>query len=290
MRWYQLKEQAAGTKRLFLMWYIYNIFGKNAVKFLAFFVTIFAFIGAKEPRRCSKKYLEIAGLKPSLLNQFRHFLEYSYSLVDRMEIFSGKFDFDNIVFNEPDVIEEIINSKDGVFFICSHLGNIDVLRAFLYKYPEQRVNVFLTEEHCKIFNGFIKMIEKETPVTTYPVEDIGIDTSIEIKEKLSGGEYVFIAGDRTSKNSVNSEVELFSHKVKFPVGTFKLAQIMESPVYFVCALRQDFGYRVYLKKFVTNLKRKDALKQMQCEYAKFIEKYTHKAPLQFFHFYDLFDE
>ena len=42
MKWYEAKEQAAGTKRLFLLWYIYKIFGKNLVKFIAFFV-IFIF-------------------------------------------------------------------------------------------------------------------------------------------------------------------------------------------------------------------------------------------------------
>ena len=34
LKWYEVKEQAAGHKRLMLLWYIYNIAGKNAVKFI----------------------------------------------------------------------------------------------------------------------------------------------------------------------------------------------------------------------------------------------------------------
>lgn len=289
MKWYQQKEQAAGEKRLLITWKIYKIFGKKAVKVLAFFVTLFAFFGAKEARRCSKKYLKIIGLKPSLINQFRHFLEYSFSLVDRMEVFSGNYDYNRIIFDsaeDKDTLEKDFNK--GVFFICSHLGNIDVMRSFLYKNPNLRVNVFLSGEQCKVFNGFIRQIAIETPAVMYPVEDIGIETSIEIKDKLSHGEIVFMAGDRVSKNSANSEVELFGRKIEFPLGTFKFAQIMECPIFFVCALREGENYRVYLKNFTSEEKKSAAAFQMQKEYAEFLEIHTPLAPLQFFHFYDMF--
>ena len=290
MKWYQLKEQAAGEKRLLITWKIYKLFGKKAVKVLAFFVTFFAFIGAKEARRCSKKFLEIIGLKPTLINQFRHFLEYSYSLVDRMEVFSGNYDLKKIIFDSEDDKKALMDDfPKGVFFICSHLGNIDVMRAFLNKYPERHVNVFLSGEQCRIFNNFIKQIEADMPVSTYPVEEINIDTSIEIKDKLPQGQIVFMAGDRTSKNSSNSDIELFGHKVKFPLGTFKFAQLMESPVYFVCAIRNGEIYRVYLKKFITTSTKSASALKMQKEFAQFLEDLTRHYPLQFFHFYDMFD-
>lgn len=290
MRWYQQSEQAAGEKRLLITWKIYKIFGKKAVKVLAFFVTLFAFFGAKEARRCSKKNLEIIGLKPTIFNQFRHFLEYSFSLVDRMEVFSGNYDYNRIIFDSEEDRKNLENDFDkGVFFICSHLGNIDVMRAFLNKNPDRRVNVFLSGEQCKIFNNFIKQISIETPAVMYPVEDIGIETSIEIKDKLSRGEIVFMAGDRVSKNSTNCKVELFGKKVEFPLGTFRFAQIMESPIYFVCAIREGNSYKVYLKKFTSNAKKSAAASQMQKDFAKFLEKHTTLAPLQFFHFYDMFD-
>lgn len=284
-KWYQVKEQSAGEKRLLLTWKIYKIFGKKAVQILAFFITFFAFLNAKEQRRCSKKYLKIIGIKPSLLNQFRHFLEYSYSLVDRMEVFSGNFDYNKVIFENKDD-EKIF--KNGVFVICSHLGNIDIMRAFLDKYPEKRVNAFLSKEQCKIFNSFIKQIAVEKPVTTYPVEEIGIDTAIEIKDKLSAGEIVFMAGDRTSKNSTNSTLEFLKRKVQFPTGTFKFAEIMDCPIVFACALREHGKYRVYAEKFIPETKK--CSEQLRIEFVEFLEKHIPLAPLQFFHFYDMFED
>lgn len=290
-KWYQIKEQAAGKKRLFLTWKIYKIFGKKSVRALAFFITFFAFLNAKKARRCSKKYLKIVGIKPTFINQFRHFLEYSYSLVDRMEVFSGNYDFNKIVFNNK---EDEKLFENGLFVICSHLGNIDMMRAFLEKNPNRHVNVFLSAEQCKIFNNFIKQIEIENPVTTYPVEEIGIETPIEIKDKLKQGEIVFMAGDRTSKLSINSTVKFLNHNVQFPIGTFKFAQLMECPVVFACALREEAfkqnseRYRVYMKQFVPATKK--CAEQMQKEYIDFLENHIPLAPLQFFHFYDLFED
>ncbi len=289
MKWYQQKEQAAGEKRLYITWKIYKIFGKKAVKLLAIFITFFAFWGAKDARRNSKKYLEIIGIKPSLPNIFKHFLEYSYSLVDKMEVFSGNYNSKKIIFdNETDRISMENDFKNGIFFICSHLGNIDIMRALLQEY-NVHVNVFLSAEQCKIFNNFIRQISIPTAITTYPVENITINTSIEIKDKLSKGEIVFMAGDRTSKNSINKDIKFFDKKIQIPLGTFKFAKLMDCPIYYVCALRENNTYRIYMKKLVSLPTTSLNINKMQQEYADFLEKHTLLAPYQFFHFYDLFE-
>lgn len=291
MKWYQLKEQAAGEKRLILLWHIYKIFGKKAVKIIVFFVTLFAYLGAKEPKRCSKKYLSVVGLEPTFANSLKHFLAYSYSLIDRMEVFAGLYDPEKITFDSEQDKTQLENDLDkGVFFVCSHVGNIEIMRAFLLNSPQKHVNIFLSKEQCKIFNNFVKHLQIKTPITTYPVEDINIETSIEIKDKISNGDIVIMAGDRISKNSKNSFVEFLGHKVQLPLGTFKFAHMMECPIYFVCALNNKGDrYKIYLNKFNCNGTKQEAVHSMQAEYAKFLEKLTLTYPFQFFHFYDFFE-
>ena len=296
MRWYQVKEQAAGIKRLMLMYHIYCIAGKKAVKFITFFVTFFAFIFAPQIRYYSKKYLHQVGVKPTLKNQFLHFLSYANILIDNMETFINKFNPANITFADEDTKNNffnIVREKKGGFLISSHLGNIHVLRSFLsaeYNKYNVHVNIFLSETQCKIFNEFIRRIMlPQNDVTTYPVEQITIGTPIEIKEKIDRGELVFIAGDRTSKNSTNTEQKLFGQKVQFPAGTFRFAKLMECPVYFICALREGDNSKVYLKKFISDAPKSELADVMQKEFVSFLEKLTPLAPFQFFHFYDLFE-
>lgn len=292
MKWYQVEEQAAGTKRLFAIYWIHKVLGRNIVKFLVYFITFFAFCTAKKIRNYSAKYLSIVGEKPSLKNQYKHFLEYSLSLLDKMEVFSDTFDRNRISFvNDSEKLQLEQDYPKGVFFICSHLGNVDVMRTLFKDYPTIKVNVFLAKDQCKNFNSFIKAINKISNVTTYPVEDINITTSIEIKEKLSNGEIAIMAGDRTSPKAQNFTTKLFNHNVEFPLGTFKFAQLMNCPTYFICILKdENDNYKIYTKKFIPIQDKEKSFEKMKNEYTKFLEEKTHLAPFQFFHFYDLFSE
>lgn len=290
MKWYQQKEQAAGEKRLIILWNIYKFCGRRFVKFLVFFITFFAFLGAKEPRKYSKKYLSIMGLNSGIINQFKHILMHSYSLLDKMEVFAGTFKPENVFFdNENDKNNFIKDLQKGVFIIGSHLGNIEMMRVFLRTSIKKPLNIFLSVDQCKIFNNFIKQIEIESPAKIYPVEEININTSIEIKEKISAGEVVVMAGDRISKNSTNIKVPFLGKIIQLPSGTFKFAYLMEHPVYFVCALREGEKYRIYLRKFDFTGTKTETVKQMQQEYLAFLENLVPRYPFQFYHFYDFFE-
>ena len=295
-QWYEIKEQAAGEKRLWLMWYIYKFAGKKAINFIAFFVTFFTFIFAKDIRNYSKKYLKIieplTGIKPSIFNQFRHFLSYSHVLTDKVEIFSNNFDKEKVLFasaSECELLYSDLDKQKGVFFICSHVGNTDVMRTFFInntRHPGLRVNVFFSRTQSRIFNGFINKIAKEIPLNPYLVEEIGVNTAIQLKDSLDNGGIAFIAGDRVAENSNAAvfEAELFGHKVNFPVGSFKIAQLMEVPIYFIIALKtKKDTYTIHLEKhkFTT-------LSNLEQDYVKFLEKTVLLSPLQFYHFYDLF--
>ena len=98
LKWYEVKDQAAGRKRLMLLWYIYKIAGKKPVQFIVFFVTLFAFLGAPKIRKCSSNYLKIATGNGGIIQAFRHFLNFSYMLIDTMEMYTDNFGIQNIYF------------------------------------------------------------------------------------------------------------------------------------------------------------------------------------------------
>ena len=98
-----------------------------------------------------------------------------------------------------------------------------------------------------------------------------------------------MAGDRISANSINFEANFLSHKVEFPLGTFKLAQMMNVSTYFVSAIKiKNDKYSVHMKKFNFRETKKETLKAMQQEFIAFLEDKTRLAPYQFYHFYDMF--
>lgn len=296
MKWFEIKEQAAGKKRLILSWYLYKLFGVKVLYIIAFGVTFFTFIFSSKIRTYSKKYLniiqDVTDIKPNIINQFKHVFNYSSSLVDKLLVYSGEFDVNKLAFDsEKDKIQLFSDIKqgNGIFFICSHIGNIEVLQAmFLDKNtcPDFKVNIFLSNTQSQIFNDFIKTIKLDFPVKVFNIEDIGLNTGIELKDNLDNGEIVFIAGDRLAENNEHQYItsKVFSHKVNFPKGTFKLAKLMDVPTYFISAIKQGKQYKIFLEK-QNNLKEKELISS----YTKFLEKIIKTNPFQFFHFYDYFN-
>ena len=111
--------------------------------------------------------------------------------------------------SQKELLLDDLNKGEGDFFICNHLGNVDAMRAFVnsdIKDTCTSISVFLAKEQCKTFGSFINKITKNEKIFLNPVEDIDINTSIEIQERLNNGGIVFIAGDRISANSINFEV------------------------------------------------------------------------------------
>ena len=296
MQWFQIKEQSAGKKRLILSWYLYKLFGKNILYIIAFFVAFFTFIFAKNIRGFSKKYFTVienkTGLKPTLINTFKHIYSYAESLVDKILVYSGNFDSRNLIFdneNDKEMFFADIYKHKGVFCICSHIGNIEILQSlFIDKNIKSdfKTNIFLSNAQSQVFNDFLKTIKLDFPIKIFPIEDIGLNTGIELKENLNNGDIVFIAGDRLAEKNEKKiiEAELFNHKVSFPKGTFKLAKLMETPTYFISAIKEQNHYRIILEKQIS-LSENDLIKS----YIKYLEKITLINPFQFFHFYDFFN-
>ena len=295
MKWFEVNEQSAGKKRLLLTWYLYNIFGERILYVIAFGVSFFIFIFVPKIRGFSKKYLEkvqkYTNLKPNLVNQFKHIFACANAFADKILVFSGNYNIKNIVFDSETDKNQLygdINKNRGTFFICNHVGNVEVLHSLFedtISNPNCEINIFLSHKQSQIFNNFLKSIKKEFPAKLFPIEDIGLTTGIDLKDNLNKGDVVFIAGDRLSESGGKSiEVDFFDSKIHLPKGAFKLAKLMEVPTYFISVIKLKKEYVVFVEK-QENLSEKILVNK----YVKFMEKIILKAPLQFFHFYDFFE-
>ena len=295
-QWFQIKEQSAGEKRLILTWFLYKIFGKRILYVIAFLMSLITLVFSKEIREYSKEYLSIiekySNIKPNIINQFKNIYAYSVSLADRILAYSGGFDVNNLVFESEELKKQLfddINKQKGVFFICNHIGNIEVLQSFLINKNTQKdfkTNIFLSKKQSQIFNTFLERIKTEMPVKIFYVEEIGINTGAELKESLDAGDVVFIAGDRLAEENDKKcyTKELFDKKIYLPKGAFKLAKLMEVPVYFISAIKKDTKYTIYLEK-QTDITENT----LTDNFTLFLKKMILLNPLQFFHFYRFFN-
>ncbi len=299
-KWYKVNEKSAGEGRLLFSWYLYKIFGEKVLLLISFLVAFVSFIMNSDVRRYSKKYFQVVyeyfgdkNLKPSLLNSFRHVLSYANSLVFKLEAFGGALKYDKIKFADSNIADEIfekIEQKKGMVFICNHIGNVEIMRSLLLndnRVQPRNISIFLQEDHCRVFRNFMKKIEKENDkIKIYPIEEISLSTVSEIDDSLKDGGIVIMAGDRiASKNPQQSvKMKLFNEKILIPIGTFKIAKILKSDIYFVTCLREKNYFMTYMEN--NSNKTEEELRK---SFVSFMEKMTQISPYQFYHFYDIFN-
>lgn len=305
-KWFQIKEQSAGMKRLLFLWYLYKFFGEIPVRLIADIVAIVTYFVAKEQKNAVKKYLNIAydytkneSVKDNTFNRLKLFMNYANSLVDKMISFSGNLNCDKIVFansKEENSVQSEIESGKGVFFITTHVGNAELIRTLLFspKYKiKPRVNIFLKKEQCKIFNEFIEKISKDVNLETFAVEEIGVNTSILIKERLEQGEMVFMAGDRVSAENTEKvyKSKFLGKLINLPIGTIVFAELMDSPIFFINCIKDGKCHKIYAQKFVsTKENKKERLEKLKDSYGGFLEKSAVKTPYQYYNFFDIFED
>ena len=301
-KWFNLQEQGAGEKRLQLSLFLYRVSGSVPIRIIAFFVAVSVFFSAKERRCAAQKFFTVLNEYTEknysvFFSSLKLFINYANSLVDRIISFSGKMKDDKFVFaslEERDRLFRIMSNGGGVFFITTHVGNIEILRSFLMsdKFLKPRnVNIFLQPDICKKFNKFLKKAAIKTNVEFFSVDDIDMNTSLALHEKLQNGEISFIAGDRISANNVNKtyEREFLNRKIELPIGALRFGLLMDVPIFFIVCAKSNGCYKIHLSEFTSgDLPKKEKLERLKRAYGNFLEKYTLAYPHQFYNFFDIF--
>ena len=294
--WYEVREQSAGNLRLETLWFIYKVFGIKFFKFVLWFVCLFIVPFAKPARIASKKYKKILneyqkklGYKKTKISTFSHIYGFACGVLDKMVASCDKRNkIKFAVHKNSDWIQfqKYIEQNQGLFLICSHLGNIEVLSAF----PDsnhKKMHAFMQVSQTGTFHKFMMRHNIATNTTIYPTENIDISVAGEMYDNLQNGDLVMMAGDRTSPTSPSrfETVSFLGKNCRFPIGTFKFARAQSHPVFAICVMN-DGGekYTIYVKQI-----KSENIKEMIGEYARFLEQLVLIYPKQWFNFFDFFE-
>ena len=129
---------------------------------------------------------------------------------------------------------------------------------------------------------FVRYMDKSQK-ELHAVEDIGVETAVEMKEAIGRGDVVLMAGDRLSAGTGRTAVlrhGFLGRDCAFPKGVFRFAQLMECPVYAITCVRVGWNaYEVEARRMGADL---------LGDYAAFLESAARRHPDQWFQFYDFF--
>jgi predicted LPLAT superfamily acyltransferase len=312
LHWSKRKEHASryGPTKLLLI--IFKFFPLIILKLFAFPVGFFYFIFSSSARNDPAGFLQKALPKGSYRpfgSPLKTVISFSLALVEKMEVWGGKYPFKKLHFMDDDITELIdsLEKNKGAALICSHLGNAELLRGLAnFNLTGVSRNVPVTAlvdfSVTKNFNRMLEELNPDSKLRLVSVNEITPSTVIGLKEKLALGELVVIAGDRTSASSPDAVFMLpfLGRDAPFPQGVFILSLLLEAPVYTVFALRRgdlslkgEYGFYVHKNDIEFNCSRQERraeARKLALFFVERLEYYCKKYPHQWYNFYDFWSK
>ncbi len=293
--WARIGERGTLAGFRFLAW-LFRSLGDGLSRALLLPVTGYFYCTAPRARHASREYL-CKVLSPSLVSSslvFRHFLEFSNAIVDKVISWYGAIPLNRFRWFGRDAFRELVRGGKGAVLVSAHFGNVEVLRALSHSLPSVRINALMFTRNSK---RFVKILEEANPdshLRLIPVEDVTPEKLFEFREQVAQGEVIALLADRVVVGSPDRTlpVEFLGTTANFPEGPWVLAALLECPVYLVFAMRGDDGiYDVHFEHFsdglsVPRANRAKAMRELIERYAKRLEYYCRRSPLQWFNFYD----
>jgi len=277
--------------------FCYRLFGLYVFRLLLAPVILYFYGTNPHARAASKEYISL--IKPLLphhqqakINSIRHFWSFGDILLDKFLVWMGRIQKQDVVFETPEAFHKMESDNRGGIIVVSHLGNTEICSALAHQMPDIKVTMLVYTQHAEKFNKLMKQTGDNASINLMQVTDISPATAMQLSERIEAGEYIVIAGDRTPVNGGGrvSNVDFLGAKAALPQGAFILASLLRCPVYLMFCLKHGARYHIYLEVFSESLacprkERTQKLEDAVIQYAKRLEYYCLKAPLQWFNFF-----
>ena len=310
--WADIKEVGGSLWHFrFMLWVACHL-PLFMVECITAIICFFFWLGARPVRERSRIYLnhlsKVSGKRFGLFATYKHIFSFALSMMEKLLGWKGAIKLNQIESQNDDLqmLVQQLNQSQGAFLLCSHLGNIEMLRSlteFGEFHTERNFQVFPIVDFSGTtkFNALLRELNPELMDKVVDANSIGIDSAIWMKEKINAGDLVVIAGDRTSANSRNRNLvtNFLGEPASFPEGAFSLAGILNAPVYFIFTVRKkDFDIRTAYEMHVVRAKtsmdcprkqRPERLKELLREYAEILERLCVKHPYQWYNFYNFWE-
>lgn len=300
------QQELKGLWGMRLMLLVWRLLGRKAFSLLLYPVVGVYWLTASTARKASQSWIRRVRAQliarrmpvPSNLTSYQHFLRFGGAMLDKIASWRGELHVGHDVVFAPGA-EDTLNVRDprGKLLLASHLGDVEACRALAQLQGSKTINALVFSDSAQRFKQIMEEMAPQAGLNLLPVNDIGPDTAILLKEKLDRGEWIAIVGDRiavTTQRGGEWRVcwsRFMGQIAPFPQGPFILASILRCPVDLIFALRQQEKLRIHCEPFADPLllpraTRQQALQNTVDRYAERLEHYALQSPLDWFNFFD----
>lgn len=265
--------------------------GVRMAYFILFFVAGYYFLFLKKSNRAIFYYfhkrLGYSWLKSKRM-VFKSYFTFGQTIIDKISISAGMRNSFTYEFDGIETLQKLLAEKKGGVLISAHMGNFEIAEHFFGEIDlDFQINLVTTDlEHSAIKN-YLESITKKSSIKFIIIKE-DLSHIFDINAALARNELVCFTGDRYFEGVKSLSGNLLGETAKFPAGPFLIASRLKVPVVFVYVMKEPkLHYHLYARE--AEVKHRDE-KGLLEEYIRSVEQMVQKYPLQWFNYFDFWDQ
>lgn len=286
--WLKIPEVGPVLGMRILIW-MCRILGRTITGWCLHVVVFYYFLFARRAKAHSRQYLRRIGMQPSARTVYAHLYTFAQVSLDRLFFVTGNFEPFSVTRTGEQHLDEAHERRRGAIILGAHVGSFEVMRAASERVKLRLVAVGYFKNAAKI-NALLDEYGENSAKLVH-VEPGTVGYMLRIKQLLDDGYLVAMLGDRDI-GGPTVEVDMLGDKVKLPIGPYALASQLSCPILVAFGLfTRPNRYDLYCEPLGTvppaaRSQRTAVYTDAAQRYARLVEKYCSKAPLNWFNFYD----
>jgi len=251
---------------------------------------LMAFLSLRLGRRVTRAVLYGIGRPPSTLERFKHVLYFATCIHDRVYLVNEQYGrFECSVEGEA-LMQAQLDAGRGAFLMGAHLGSFEVMASVGRRQPGLHVSMAMYEHNAQKINSLLAAIGHHARPDIIPLGQI--DAMLRLADRLDGGAFVGVLGDRTLGEEPVHRVSLLGRQAGLPTGPMRAAAILRRPVIFMAGLyRGGNRYHVVFEPIADFSKipagnRETEVHRAIERYAQLLDRYCRSDPFNWFNFFD----
>ncbi|MBS1161450.1 MAG: putative lauroyl/myristoyl acyltransferase involved in biosynthesis [Proteobacteria bacterium] len=289
------QQEKSNLAILKLMVWISLTFGRTIGRLVLYGIAGYYVLFAPRARRFSRAYLHRAlGRWAEWSDGFRHVFSFASTIHDRIYLLNDRFDLFDIEVIGAEALHASLERHPGALLIGAHLGSFEVLRALGRGRAGLKVAVLMYEENARKINATLAAIN---PAVSEDIVPLGrMDSMLQARDKLDQGYLIGILADRGLGNDATLDYEFLGELAPFPVGPFRMAAMLQRPVFFMAGLYLGGNrYQIHFEPLadfstVPRAERDAAMRAAQQRYVERLSHYCRQAPYNWFNFFDFWQK
>ena len=269
--------------------------GRRVARCILVPVVAYFFISSPRARRASARFLSRIPNQPHGVKAvFQHLYVFATVTLDRVYFLNGRLDLFNIeIKDENNVALGTAASGAGLFLMGAHFGSFESVRSIARDYPSLKMVLLMYEENARNIKQLLHAIN---PNVLQEIISLGQPRAmLQVKEQINDGALIGVLADRTLDTMGNARVNFLGFEANFPTGPFRLAAMLQHPVYFMTGVFEGGNrYSVHLEPIVDfsiSAENKDtAVNQAVLRYVELLEKHCKNAPYNWFNYFDFWQQ